>query len=139
MPVPSQSNSSQPVNQFLNAASTQTQEIIKAIVTVIVSTEHNLVMAIKWRRLTFALNGDFHHWICGIEITKSYVGIIFHFGRLLEDPHHKFKLGASRFMGKIEIRALDELESDVIRNFIDQAVGKLPYFKANWKTLKDQG
>ena len=139
MPAQHHSSSSQLVTQFLHGTPLQTQEIVKAIVAAISSAEHNLDMAIKWRRLTFALNGDFHHWICGIEITKAYVGIIFHFGRLLEDPHHKFKFGTSRFMGKIEIRSLNELERDVMRNFIDLAVDKLPYFKANWKKLKNQG
>jgi hypothetical protein len=134
-----QSNSSQLVNQFLSGTSPQTQEIVNAIIAVISSTEHNFDMAIKWRRLTFALEHDFHHWICAIDITKTYVGIIFHFGGLLNDPHNKFKVGASSFLRKIEIRSLREIENDVIRNFIDQAVDKRPYFKENWKRLKNQG
>lgn len=139
MPIQYQSSSSQLVTQFLSTASPQTQEIVNAIVAAISSAEQNLDMAIKWRRLTFALEHDFHHWICGIEITKSYVGIIFHFGGLLDDPRGKFKIGASNFLRKIEIRSLREIENDVIQDFIDQAVNKLPYFKENWKKLKNQG
>lgn len=139
MPAQHQDSSAQLTAQFLQSTPPQTQEIVKAIVAVICSTEHNFDMAIKWRRLTFALEHDFHHWICGIEITKSYVGIIFHFGGLLDDPRGKFKIGASNFLRKIEIRSLREIENDVIQDFIDQAVNKLPYFKENWKKLKNQG
>lgn len=138
MPAQHQSSSSQLVTEFLHGTPLQTQEIVNATIAVICSTEHNFDMAIKWRRLTFALEHDFHHWICGIEITRTYVGIIFHFGGLLDDPYHKFKVGTSSFLRKIEIRSLHELESDVIRNFIDQAVAKCPYFIENWKNLKNQ-
>jgi hypothetical protein len=138
MSTQSQDDASQLVRQFLHNTPPHTQEIVNAIIAAVSSTKQNLDMAIKWGQLTFALEHDFHHWICAINITKTYVGINFHFGGLLEDPHHKFKAGTSRFLRKIEIRALSEVENDVIQNFIHQAVDKWSYFKANWKKIKDQ-
>ena len=133
-----QANSSQLVRQFLCDAPPHTQEIVNVLITTISSTNYDLGMAIKWGQLTFALDHDFHHWICAINITKTYVGINFHFGGLLDDTHNKFKAGTSRFLRKIEIRSVSEIENDVIKNFVAQAVDKWPYFKENWKRLKDQ-
>ena len=30
-----------------------------------------LDMALKWGRATYAIEGDFHHWLCQIGITKK--------------------------------------------------------------------
>lgn len=132
-----QDNSLQVVGNFLHNIPPQTQEIVNALIAAISLTKHDFDMAIKWGQLTFALDHDFHHWICAIKITKSYVAIYFHFGGLLEDTHNKFKAGTSRFLRKIEIRSLSEIENDVIQDFLDQAVEKWPYFKENWKKIND--
>jgi hypothetical protein len=65
--------------------------------------------------------------------------INFRFRGLLNDPHKKFKVGTSSFLRKIEIHSLSEIENDVIKSFVGQAVNKLPYFKENWKKLKNKG
>ena len=138
MSAQSQDNPSQLIRQFLHNTPPHTQEIVNALMATLSSTKYNFDMAIKWGQLTFALDHDFHHWICAINITKTYVGINFHFGGLLEDPHNKFKAGTSRFLRKIEIRSLSEIENDLIKNFIDQAVDKWPYFMENWKELNNK-
>jgi hypothetical protein len=72
-----QGNPSQPILQFLHDVPLVTQDIVNAIITAISSTKHNFDMAIKWRQLTFAMDQDFHHWICAISITKTCVVSIF--------------------------------------------------------------
>jgi hypothetical protein len=42
--------------------------------------------AIKWRRLTFTVDGDWHHWVCAIGVTARAVNLVFHKGSLLDDP-----------------------------------------------------
>jgi hypothetical protein len=42
--------------------------------------------AIKWRRLTFAVDDDWHHWLCAIAVTARGVDLVFHKGSLLDDP-----------------------------------------------------
>jgi hypothetical protein len=42
--------------------------------------------AIKWRRLTFTFDGNWHHWPCAIAVTKRGVNLVFHKGSLLDDP-----------------------------------------------------
>ena len=138
MTINHQDKSASLISEFIGDATPQTQEVVKRVINVIDSMGNDFDMAIKWRQLTFALDNDFHHWICAISITKRYTGLHFHFGGLLVDSHNKFKVGTSRFLRKIEIRMPDEVDEDVIRDFISQAVNKLPYFKANWKELKNQ-
>jgi hypothetical protein len=38
--------------------------------------------AVKWGRLTFTVDGDWHHWVCAVTPKK----IVFHKGALLADP-----------------------------------------------------
>lgn len=42
--------------------------------------------ATKWKRLTFTLDGDWHHWLCAIAESKAGVRLVFHKGALLDDP-----------------------------------------------------
>ena len=93
-------------------------------------------MAVKWNQFTYAYNADFHHWICGISITKNAVGLNFHFGGLLDDPNGVFKSGSSAFLRKIEYRTIEDVNEGIILNFLSQALDRLEYFKENWKEIQ---
>jgi hypothetical protein len=41
---------------------------------------------IKWNRLTFTANEDWHHWVCAVAATRKAVNLVFHKGSLLADP-----------------------------------------------------
>ena len=55
---------------FCEKSPLESQEIIKNLSSIILETEDKITTAIKWKKLTFALNEDFHHWICSINFTK---------------------------------------------------------------------
>lgn len=42
--------------------------------------------AVKWGRLTFTMNGNWHHWLCAVGATRAQVKLMFHKGALLDDP-----------------------------------------------------
>ena len=42
--------------------------------------------AVKWGRLTFTIDGNWHHWLCAIAVTRGSVNLVFHKGSLLDDP-----------------------------------------------------
>jgi hypothetical protein len=42
--------------------------------------------AIRWGRLTFTVDGNWHHWLCAIAVTARGVSLVFHKGALLDDP-----------------------------------------------------
>ncbi|UJW30925.1 DUF1801 domain-containing protein [Saccharothrix sp. AJ9571] len=52
----------------------------------VASADARLEKATKWGRLTFTLDGDWHHWLCAIAAPKSGVRLVFHKGVLLDDP-----------------------------------------------------
>jgi len=117
---------------------TEFQNIYDQVLKTIGSSDKNLKSAIKWGKLTFAFKGDFHHWICAVAITKQSVNLTFHFGGILEDKNKKFVTGESFFLRKLAYKDLDEVDPDVIKDFINQAIDKLDYFKDNWKELNKE-
>lgn len=111
-------------------------EVVNRLIELIDKTEFGFDIAMKWGKITFAKNGDFHHWICAIGVTKNCVTLYFHFGGLLEDPQRRLKSGTSKFLRKLEFRQLSDIHDDVIIRFIEQAFKKLDYFKTNWKEIQ---
>ena len=105
----------------------------RAVADSVQSCGVELDSAMKWGRATYATQGDFHHWICAISTTKKAVALTFHFGGLLDDPEGRLVAGSSRFLRKLEYRSPDEVDADVVCEFIDQALGKYDYFKEHWK------
>lgn len=43
--------------------------------------------------------------------------------------------GGSFFLRKLNYSAINDVDKEVIRDFIKQAINKLEYFKNNWKEL----
>lgn len=122
------------VIDFLDGTDIQKQEIVKRLARIILSVDKELNMAIKWNRLTIVIK-EFHHWICGINITKRNVGLIFHFGGLMDDKYQVLKAGTSKFLRKIEIEKVDDINEEIIRDLVIQALSKVEYFKNNWKEI----
>lgn len=42
--------------------------------------------AVKWGRLTFTVDQNWHHWLCAVAATRAGVALVFHKGALLPDP-----------------------------------------------------
>lgn len=56
--------------------------------------------AIKWRRLTFTVEGNWHHWLCAVSVTRGGVGLMLHKGALLHDPQ-ALMLGDGRYLRQV--------------------------------------
>ncbi len=52
----------------------------------IVSSHTAFDAAIKWRQLTFAVDGHFDHWLCAVAAKSRQTRLTLHFGALLDDP-----------------------------------------------------
>jgi hypothetical protein len=114
------------------------QKVVEVLIKTIESVDKKLDCDIKWSRLTYGLSGDYHHWICGIAQTKKSINLIFHFGGILEDKNKKFISGESFFLRKVEYSKVSDINEKVVEDFIKQAIGKLDYFKNNWKELNKE-
>jgi hypothetical protein len=124
-----------PKQDFQNRVNDEFKEIFLRVAEAVESVDNQLACEIKWGRLTYGLSGDYHHWICGIAQTKKSINLIFHFGGLLDDKNKYFIVGDSFFLRKLVYSSINNVDIDVINNFLKQAINKVDYFKANWKTL----
>lgn len=124
------------IDSFTLSAHPNFVQLFTRLASVIGGVEPRLECAVKWGRLTFALDGDYHHWICGIGVTKKAVVLTFHFGGLLRDPTGLLRAGASRFGRKLEYRVPEDVNETAIVDFMSKALGRLEYFKDNWKAIQ---
>jgi hypothetical protein len=120
---------------YLSRINPDFKGIIESLTKAIESADKKLDCDIKWGRLTYGLSGDYHHWICGIAQTKKAISLIFHFGGILDDKNKKFIAGDSFFLKKLEYSTINDVDQEVIKDFIKQAINKLDYFKNNWREL----
>jgi hypothetical protein len=127
------------LDKFTKNASPEFKKIVERLAGILESSGKPLESAIKWNQLMYAYRGDFHHWICGIGITKKTVDLVFHFGGLLDDPQRVFKAGSSAFLRKIAYQKVDDIDEKVALDFLSQALKRLEYFKANWKEIQQSG
>jgi hypothetical protein len=93
---------------------------------------------IRWRQLLYGLEGDFHHWICAVAVSKSRVTLNFHFGALLADHEGVFRSGSSRFMRLLDFETPGDVDVELIGRRITDALSRLEYFKANWKRIQQE-
>ena len=129
------SNSSKEINTYFEQKPECFQKIAVKLMEIVLASHPNLGAEIRWGKPTFGLNGDFHHWICAIQVLKDKVSLTFHFGGLLYDEKNRLISGTSKFLRKIEYDRLDSIDEEEIGNFIQKADEKPPYFKENWKEL----
>lgn len=98
-----------------------------------------LASTIRWRQLLYGLEGDFHHWICAIAVSKNRVTLNFHFGALLPDPDGAFRVGTSKFMRMLDFDTPDSVDAALVGRMVGDALKQLEYFKANWKRIQQEG
>jgi len=123
-------------DSFIGSGSTEMQAVARRIIDSIRKADKELDAAIKWNQLTFAKEGDFHHWICALRMSKRCVILTFHFGGLLEDKDGKLIAGTSRFARKMEFRTKTQVDQTGIVQFVAQAIDRLPYFIKNWQSIQ---
>ena len=76
--------------------------------------------AIKWQRLTFTVNDDWHHWLCAITVSRQAVSLTFHKGSLLDDPAGLLE-GDGRYVRHVPYdRAAGN--PDAVKDLVRQAV-----------------
>jgi hypothetical protein len=107
---------------YLAGTDPKSRRLVERLSKVLSRSAEPLDVAVKWRRLTFAQGGDFHHWICGVHRTKSAVDLVFHSGGLLRGPDSRLIGGASRFLRKLEFGSLDEVDEAMVLRFVNEAL-----------------
>jgi hypothetical protein len=74
------------VQDWLRQWSPDQQEQVEWLASRVHAAGDGVAEAIKWRRLTFTVDGNWHHWLCAIAVRRQGVRLVFHKGSLLDDP-----------------------------------------------------
>ena len=77
-----------------------------------------LAVGIRWRQLTFAVDGDFDHWIYAVSANRKRVHLVFHFGTMLDDRSGAFEPSDAKFIRKIAFGSIGDLDDAVIRELL---------------------
>jgi hypothetical protein len=86
-------------------------------------------VGVKWRQLTFALPGDFDHWVCAVGANRQRVNLLFHYGALLRACEQHFEPTASKYVRRIAFESVDEVDDALIRDLLALAIDALPAFR----------
>jgi hypothetical protein len=88
------------VQDWLRQWSPDQQEQVEWLASRVHAAGEGVAEAIKWRRLAFAVDGNWHHWLCAIAVTRRGVSLLFHKGSLLDDPAGVLQ-GEGRYLRQI--------------------------------------
>jgi hypothetical protein len=87
-------------------------------------------VAVKYRLLMYALDQDWHTWVCAIGVTKQSVGLRFLYGVLLDDPLHVLRAGSS-VLKTWDFAFNDVPNAERVVDYVAEAVVRFDYYKAN--------
>ena len=88
------------VVEWLHTWSPAQRERAQSLAALVHAADATIAEAIKWRRLTFTVGDNWHHWLCAIVVTQRDVSLVFHKGALLGDPATLLR-GKSRYLRQI--------------------------------------
>jgi hypothetical protein len=78
--------------------------------------------AVKWSRLTFTVDGNWHHWLCAIAVAARGVSLVFHKGSLLDDPAGLLE-GEGRYLRQVPYERAAE-DPEAVAELVRQAVAR---------------
>jgi hypothetical protein len=113
-----------PSAEFLSALHPEMRAIAERIIAAIPA---GLTVAVKWRQLTFAVDGDYDHWICAVSATSTNAALILHFGSLLD--RDSFDRSEAKYTRRITYRSPVDVQERVIESIVAEALGALPRFR----------
>jgi hypothetical protein len=92
------------------------------------TADTRMEQAIRWGRLTFTVDGNWHHWLCCVAATKKATKLVLHKGSLLDDPHALLQ-GSGRYLREVPLeRAREDPEGvrEIVRSAVDHQTDMLP-------------
>lgn len=104
--------------------------IVRALDDAVTAAQPGLDTRVAYGALTYALDGDFRHFICAVGATKKAAALRFPFGSLLDDPHGLLVAGGSPLLRSVYFRLPEEVEPEVLGAYVRQAGAHLEEYRA---------
>ena len=124
---------------YLENVDPRRASIVRELDRLVRAAGPDLVPAVKYRLLMYALKGDYRAWVCAIDAhPRSAVGLRFLYGALLDDPRAILRPGSSS-LSTLDIAALEDVDAGLVTGFVRDAVTRHEELKTAWLARKAAG
>jgi hypothetical protein len=106
------------------------ERVVRDLDRIIMATQPDLGVAIKYKILMYALDGDFHTWVCSINAGRRKVALHFLYGVLLDDPKNVLRAGSSVLM-TWDIGFDEDVDETAVAAYVAEAVRRNPEYLAD--------
>jgi hypothetical protein len=93
---------------------------VEEVAALVSGVDPRLTQAVKWGRLTFAVDDNWHHWLCGIAVTSKRDSLVFHKGVLLDDPE-RLLTGTGRYVRQLPLAGARQ-HPDAVARLVRSAI-----------------
>jgi hypothetical protein len=111
--------------------------VVRELDRIIRKARPELDLAIKYKILMYALNGDFRTWVCAINSGRRHVSVNFLYGVMLDDPKKVLRAGSSVLMSW-DFAFDEEIDAAGLAAYVSEAVRRNPDYKANRQAVQDK-
>jgi hypothetical protein len=94
-------------------------------------------VAIRYKILMYALDGDFRTFVCAINAGRRHVAVNFLYGVMLDDPKKVLRRGSSVLMSW-DFDFDEEIDARGLAAYVVEAVRRNPEYKANRQAVQDK-
>jgi len=84
----------------------------------------------------YALDGDFHTWVCAINSGRRHVSVNFLYGVMLDDPRRVLRPGSSVLMSW-DFGFDEEIDAAALGAYVAEAVRRKGEYQANRQAVQD--
>ena len=127
------------LDTYLDGLDSHPASIVRELDRLVMAAGPDLVPAVKYRILMYALKGDYRAWVCAIDAhPRKAVGLRFLYGALLDDPGGVLRPGTSS-LSTLDVTALEAIDGGLVTGFVHAAVARHEELKAAWRARKAAG
>ena len=111
------------------------EPVVRELDRVIMGVHPDFDVAIKYRILMYALDGDFGTWVCAINAGRRHVALNFLYGVMLADPRHVLRAGSSVLM-TWDIGFDEAVDAAAVGAYVAEAVARNGEYRANRQAVQ---
>lgn len=121
---------------YLEGVDRRRAPLVRELDRLVMGACPDLVAAVKYRILMYALKGDYRSWVCAIDAhPRKAVGLRFLYGALLDDKRGLLRPGTSS-LSTLDVAVLEEIDDGLVTGFVREAVVRHEELKSRWAARK---
>ena len=113
------------------------ERVVREVDRIIRKAHRGFDTAIKYKILMYALDGDFHTWVCAINSGRRRASLNFLYGVLLDDPRKVLRGGTSVLMSW-DFDFDEGVDATAVGAYVAEAARRKGEYVANRQTVQDK-